>query len=126
MTTQEFGRVLEYLRAAYPRQELHRRTPHVYFEDLKSFDAKQVSAAARRHVRTSMWFPSVAELLVLIRSIRLCVRCGTKRAPSWQELADGWTCGPCLPCLPAANRLGQTDIRDAVREIMAKITKGKK
>lgn len=122
MTDAEFGRIWTYLLAAYPRQQVHERTIRVYHDALKSYAPRQLSAAAKRHVQQSMWFPSVAELHALVARVRVCVRCGSRRATRWIDSGQGLICGVCeLPALAPGERVGSTEIAEVVRGVLARL-----
>lgn len=62
MTKGESMKLLAMLRAAWPRQEVGADTAEVYAEMLKDIPFDEASAAVRRIVQTSKWFPAIAEI----------------------------------------------------------------
>lgn len=62
MTRAETGKVLAILKAAYPRQDIPPETVAVYADMLSDLDGDAVATAARAHIATSPFFPSVSEL----------------------------------------------------------------
>lgn len=63
MTESEGLKVMTYLRLALPRQEIAEGTVAVYCDALRTVPYEAVMAAARTHVATSSFFPTIAELL---------------------------------------------------------------
>lgn len=61
------------LAAAYPRQRLEPATIQIYAAALDDLDARAIEDAVRYIVRTSRWFPTVAEIreTVAERTLRL-------------------------------------------------------
>ena len=63
MTEAEAWKILTFLRAAFPRQEIGEETLTVYLDALKPLEADQVLRAARYHVACEKFFPTLSELL---------------------------------------------------------------
>lgn len=61
-TPNEVFAILEELIAAYPEKALSKNTLDMYFSHLQDIPGVTLAAAAREHVRTSPWFPKIAEL----------------------------------------------------------------
>lgn len=62
MNRAEAMRVFALLQAAYPRQELPDSTELVYASALADLDVVAVERAALALIRTSRWFPTIAEI----------------------------------------------------------------
>lgn len=59
----EFAVLWAKLCAAYPRQQVTSATAEVFFEQLSTYTAAQVSDAVSGVIATSKWFPAVAEII---------------------------------------------------------------
>lgn len=66
MTDEQAMKLLAYLRAAYPRQELPTATIGVYADALRDVEYEQAFIAARKHIAHSPFWPAVSELLGLL------------------------------------------------------------
>lgn len=61
-TPNEVFAILEELIAAYPEKALSKNTLDLYFSHLQDIPGITLAAAAGNHIRTSPWFPKIAEL----------------------------------------------------------------
>jgi hypothetical protein len=61
--------VIDYLLAAYPRNEPPKATQAVYLEMLEDIDPARLLIAAKKHIAESVFFPSIAELRAAANSI---------------------------------------------------------
>lgn len=66
MRASEVVRVVELLQGAYPRQEIPKSTLSVYVMALADLDVEDCLRAVTRHVQTSKWFPTIAEIRELV------------------------------------------------------------
>ena len=84
MKKAEIGKLVAILKAAYPRQELKADTVSTYERLLQDLDHRAAEAAVLRHIATSLYFPTIAD-------IRMAVAEWESGMPSpeqaWQEAA---------------------------------------
>jgi hypothetical protein len=71
MNSAESLKVMAYLKAMFPRQELGADTIAGYGDAFRAVPFLDAMVAARKHVATSTFFPSVAELLKLVAAARV-------------------------------------------------------
>lgn len=62
MNKREAAKILSVLAAAYPRVEVSQETIAIYTQFLQDLDYGRVQAAVIKHIATSTFFPSIAEL----------------------------------------------------------------
>jgi hypothetical protein len=62
MKPSETKKILTLLRCAYPRQEVNEGTATVYADMLADLDPDQVAEAVKKHIATSQYFPTIAEI----------------------------------------------------------------
>jgi Loader and inhibitor of phage G40P len=67
MQKSQVVRLVAVLKAAYPRQETPPETVALYAEMLADLDAGDVTAAVKQHVRSSRYFPTIAEIRDAVR-----------------------------------------------------------
>lgn len=79
--TPEIGTTIKALIDAYPRQDVPPDTVRLYRDMLADIDPQELWLAVQRHIATSRWFPSVAE-------IRESVVAG--RATDWPSEIEAW------------------------------------
>lgn len=70
MTESEALKTIAVLKAAYPRQEIQEETLRIYLAELIDLDYDLIGKAARTHIRTSQWFPTIAELRAGVAALR--------------------------------------------------------
>ena len=62
MDNQQALKLIKVLVAAYPRQEMREDTIKVYVSTLSDLDYKATEKSIMKHIRTSKWFPTIAEI----------------------------------------------------------------
>ena len=62
MPTSEILAILDRLLHAYPEKKLDKRTLKIYLEELGDIPAQLLQQAASQHIRTSPYFPRIADL----------------------------------------------------------------
>lgn len=62
MTSIEAAKIIATLIAAYPRVDISEETTKLYAKFLQDLDYHQVQAAVVKHIATSPYFPTIAEL----------------------------------------------------------------
>lgn len=62
MKTSEALRIVDKLKAAYPRQVIGRETLQIYAEALADLDGDLLRRVATDHIRSERWFPTIAAL----------------------------------------------------------------
>ena len=85
MTPAEALKVLSVLRNAFPREVLTPETVTVYCAELADIDYELAGRAARKIIRSSEWFPTIAKIRVEV-----------------DALAKTLAKNPPIPALPAA------------------------
>jgi len=78
------GTTLKLLLDAYPRQDVGADTLQVYRGILADIDAQDLWDAAQRHIATSRWFPTIAELREAVTANRKAIGQG------WPEADEAW------------------------------------
>jgi hypothetical protein len=69
MPASEILIILERLNHAYPDKRLDKRTMRVYLDELSDIPAEILHRAASQHIRTSPYFPRIAELRLIARQL---------------------------------------------------------
>jgi hypothetical protein len=116
MTKPECIKLMAYLKAMYPRQEIADATVAGYADALRDVAMEDVMTAAQQHVRRSAFFPAVAELLALIGGMPpKCSGCGQRTRAFVQSSRM------CIDCWlrPAGPRIGQSTVRALLRGVLA-------
>ena len=62
MSKSEVAMILVTLRAAYPRQDISPAMHELWVKHLADCDIGLVQAAVGRHIATSKWWPTIAEI----------------------------------------------------------------
>ena len=70
MNKPDVKRLVAVLKAAYPRQELPPETVAIYAEMLADLDAETATAAVKRAIQTSRFFPTIAEIRNVAAELR--------------------------------------------------------
>ena len=72
ITSSEFNDCLAYLVAAFPEYELTEQTIKVYYAEISDLDCSKADllSAFRKHIKTSVFFPKVAEIRNLIAPVQ--------------------------------------------------------
>lgn len=85
-TLNEIATVLTVLEAAYPAFQAHERTLDVYAEALSDLDGEDLRQAARVHLLTNRFFPSVYELRAGVLALRAPISASVGEA--WRQVVD--------------------------------------
>lgn len=122
MTRFEIVEVMQWLRDAYPRQQITEGQLAVYADMLADVPVDAARAAVRRHVQTSAFFPAVSEIRALAAAVeteRRCARCHERVTAA--RLVDGrLLCETCYA--PRRSELATAvEVRTLVEGILAKV-----
>lgn len=106
MTKAEFSELFAFLRGAYPYQVVTQETAEAYWLMLRDSDVKPARIAVKRHVETSRFWPSIAELKKGIEEAAREMRPGLTREQLLSSIAAPQSNGPLLPSY-RPKRLGE-------------------
>lgn len=100
MTENDIRAAVALVRGAYPHQAIEKELLHAWGMMLGDLEAGPVMRALRRHIATSKWPPSIAEIRTQVTEERLAL-------PSWPEASmqvQTWLRRALMPGMDNASR----------------------
>lgn len=66
-TTQaDWKMIFKFVAAAYPTMSVSRETSVAFWQVLRMYSPSRLKAAFEKHIRTNKWFPTIAEIVMLV------------------------------------------------------------
>lgn len=90
MTEPQAMKLIAYLKAAFPKQEIREDTFMVYVEALLPLDADVAARAVRRHTAMSAFWPAISELLGAVAQERVAVEPAEQAWGSVTRAISAW------------------------------------
>jgi hypothetical protein len=84
----EISKIVLMLVLAYPRQAVSKQTIGLYEKFLADIDQDMLEQAAKSHIATSQWFPTIAELRSAVTQIVSAAAKLPSAAEAWGEVVE--------------------------------------